>query len=79
MCIRDRVVPVQKLTREEIVNKIKEAGIVGMGGAGFPTHVKMCPKDPGAITHVIVNLSLIHIYFHCLSSGKIPLFTIAVE
>lgn len=49
------VVPVQKLTREEIVNKIKEAGIVGMGGAGFPTHVKMCPKDPGAITHVIVN------------------------
>ena len=51
----DPVVPVQKLTREEIVNKIKEAGIVGMGGAGFPTHVKMCPKDPGAITHVIVN------------------------
>ena len=28
------------LTNEEIINKVKEAGVVGMGGAGFPTHVK---------------------------------------
>lgn len=49
------VTPLQKMTREEIVNKIKEAGIVGMGGAGFPTHVKMSPKDPDKITYVIAN------------------------
>ncbi|MDO4332574.1 MAG: electron transport complex subunit RsxC [Eubacteriales bacterium] len=48
-------VPVEKMTRDEIVTKIKEAGIVGMGGAGFPTHVKMSPKEPDKITYVIAN------------------------
>ena len=43
------------LSKEEIIGKIKEAGIVGMGGAGFPTHVKMTPKDDDAISHVIIN------------------------
>lgn len=49
------VTPIEQMSREEIVNKIKEAGIVGMGGAGFPTHVKMSPKEPDKITHVIAN------------------------
>lgn len=40
---------------KEIIDIIKEAGIVGMGGAGFPTHVKYMPKDPSAIDHIIVN------------------------
>ncbi len=40
---------------KEIIEIIKEAGIVGMGGAGFPTHVKYMPKDPSAIDHIIVN------------------------
>lgn len=48
-------VPLKKMSREEIVNKIKEAGIVGMGGAGFPTHVKLSPKEPDKITYVIAN------------------------
>ena len=34
-----------KLTKEIIREKIKEAGIVGMGGAGFPTHVKLTPQN----------------------------------
>lgn len=44
-----------KLSKEEIRNKIKEAGIVGMGGAGFPNHVKVTPKDDSKIDYVIVN------------------------
>lgn len=44
-----------KLSKEEIRNKIKEAGIVGMGGAGFPNHVKVTPKDDSKIEYVIVN------------------------
>ena len=36
-----------ELTPEEIVNRIKAAGVVGMGGACFPTFVKLCPP-PGA-------------------------------
>ncbi len=45
----------KKLTKAEIRNKIKEAGIVGLGGAGFPTHVKLTPKDESKIDYVIVN------------------------
>ncbi len=44
-----------QMTKEEIREAIKAAGIVGMGGAGFPTHVKLTPKDDGAIDYVIVN------------------------
>jgi electron transport complex protein RnfC len=50
-----KVKPLNELTKEEIRNLIKEAGIVGMGGAGFPTHVKLTPKDDNAIDFVIVN------------------------
>lgn len=34
---------------------IREAGIVGLGGAGFPTHVKLSPPDDKKITHLIIN------------------------
>lgn len=44
-----------RLTKEDIRKYVKEAGIVGMGGAGFPTHVKLTPKDDNAIDFVIVN------------------------
>ena len=40
---------------EEILNRIKEGGVVGMGGAGFPTHVKLAPKDPSKIEYILVN------------------------
>ena len=45
----------EKLSREEIIGIIREAGIVGMGGAGFPTHVKLSPKEPEKIDFVIAN------------------------
>lgn len=44
-----------KLSKEDIRKYVKEAGIVGMGGAGFPTHVKLTPKDDNAIDYVLVN------------------------
>lgn len=44
-----------EVTKEEILSRIKEAGVVGMGGAGFPTHVKLSPKEPEKIQYVIVN------------------------
>ena len=45
----------EDLTKEEILNRIKEGGVVGMGGAGFPTHVKLAPKDPSRIEYILVN------------------------
>ncbi len=47
--------PLEELTKEEIVKKVQEAGVVGMGGAGFPTHVKLSPKEPDKIEFVIAN------------------------
>ena len=44
-----------KLNKKEIIGLIQEAGIVGMGGAGFPTHVKLSPKEPEKIDYVIAN------------------------
>ena len=46
---------VTALSKEEIIGKVKEAGVVGMGGAGFPTHVKLSPKEPDKIEFIIAN------------------------
>ena len=46
---------VTTLSKEEIINKVKDAGVVGMGGAGFPTHVKLSPKEPAKIEYIIAN------------------------
>ena len=45
----------EDMSKDDIRAAIKEAGIVGMGGAGFPTNVKLTPKDDDAIEYVIVN------------------------
>ncbi len=45
----------EEVKREEIVGIVREAGIVGMGGAGFPTHVKLSVKEPEKIDYVIAN------------------------
>ncbi len=47
--------PLDEMYREDVKEAIKEAGIVGMGGAGFPTHVKLSPKNEDAIDTIIVN------------------------
>ena len=44
-----------EMSRDEILNTIAEAGIVGMGGAGFPTRVKLSPKEPDKIDYIIAN------------------------
>lgn len=46
---------VKSLSKEEIIHKVQEAGVVGMGGAGFPTHVKLSPKEPEKIEYIIAN------------------------
>ena len=43
----------EELTPQEIVDIVKEAGITGMGGAGFPTYVKLMPGKP--IDAVLLN------------------------
>ncbi len=45
----------ENMTADEIRAVIEDAGIVGMGGAGFPTNVKLTPKNPEKIDTIIVN------------------------
>ena len=46
---------IDEMSAEELLNMIKEAGIVGMGGATFPTHVKLSPPPDKKIDVVILN------------------------
>jgi len=43
------------LSEKEIIEIIRDAGIVGLGGAGFPTHVKLSPKNAQGIDTLIIN------------------------
>lgn len=45
----------RSLSAEELIAAVREAGIVGMGGATFPTHVKLSPPKEAKIDYVIVN------------------------
>ena len=42
-------------TFEDFINSVKDSGVVGLGGAGFPTHVKLNVKDISAVENIIIN------------------------
>ena len=54
MTLADSVTPPVINSREELVDAIRESGVVGLGGAGFPTHVKW-NVDPSRIEELIIN------------------------
>ena len=54
-----------KLSTDDILQRVQDAGIVGLGGAGFPTHVKLKPKNPDAIEYVIANGAECEPYLTC--------------
>lgn len=56
--VHESVVPkgtLDSLSSEEIVNIVKEAGITGLGGASFPTHVKLAPPPEKKVDTIILN------------------------
>lgn len=55
--------PLSNPTKEDILQRVKDAGIVGMGGATFPTHVKLSPKDP--VDVLIINAAECEPYITC--------------
>ncbi|MAT59316.1 MAG: electron transport complex subunit RsxC [Ignavibacteriae bacterium] len=52
-----RMIPLnpKEITPEEIRERVREAGIVGQGGAAFPTFVKLTPPKDNVIDYVIIN------------------------
>ncbi|MCC8047150.1 MAG: electron transport complex subunit RsxC [Clostridiales bacterium] len=55
----------ETFSNKDILDAIQKAGIVGMGGAGFPTHVKLTSKKPESIEYVIANGSECEPYITC--------------
>ena len=45
-----------------LIERVREAGIIGLGGAGFPTHVKLSPPHDKPIKHLVVNACESEIY-----------------
>lgn len=54
MCRDEQCVPPTVNSKEDLVEAIRKSGIVGLGGAGFPTHVKF-NVDPSRIEELIIN------------------------
>ena len=55
--------PIDENDGDAIAKRIGEAGLVGMGGAGFPTFVKVTPKDP--IDILLINAAECEPYLTC--------------
>lgn len=45
----------QKLAKEELLSRVHGAGIIGIGGAGFPSHVKLSPPPDNPVDTLILN------------------------
>lgn len=65
---RETLLPVLnpfETTKEQALARIKEAGIVGMGGASFPAHVKLNPPADKIIDYVLINAAECEPYLTC--------------
>ncbi len=60
---REYLSPIGAIDKDTIIARVKEAGIVGMGGATFPTHVKLMPKNP--VNTLIINAAECEPYITC--------------
>lgn len=54
MTIDESVTPPTVNSKEDLINAVKASGVVGLGGAGFPTYVKL-DVDPERVDYLIVN------------------------
>jgi electron transport complex protein RnfC len=50
------------VSNDFLVKRVREAGIIGLGGAGFPTHLKLSPPSDKPIKHLVVNACESEIY-----------------
>lgn len=51
----DGIVPPQIETFDDFINATAQSGVVGLGGAGFPIHVKLNVKDISKLEYIIIN------------------------
>ena len=63
--VTDELLTEIKLSPKEIIDKVKECGIVGMGGATFPTHVKLMVPEGKKAEYIIINAAECEPYLTC--------------
>ena len=63
--VTDELLTDIKLDAKQIIDKVKECGIVGMGGATFPTHVKLMVPDGKKAEYIIINAAECEPYLTC--------------
>ena len=56
---------ISDISNAEILKRVQDAGIIGLGGAGFPTHVKLAPKVPLGVKYLIANGAECEPYITC--------------
>ena len=63
--VTDELLTDIKLDSKQIIDKVKECGIVGMGGATFPTHVKLMVPEGKKAEYIIINAAECEPYLTC--------------
>lgn len=53
--LHESIEPPDVYSHESFLRAIKDAGMVGLGGAGFPTHIKFNPRNPEDVNILLVN------------------------
>lgn len=53
--LADTVVPPVVTNKEEFLKAVRASGLVGLGGAAFPTHIKYNPRNPEEVDTLIIN------------------------
>ena len=61
----DELITDIKLDSKQIIDKVKDCGIVGMGGATFPTHVKLMVPEGKKAEYIIINAAECEPYLTC--------------
>lgn len=62
---RNPIADYTRATPAQLLEQLRESGIAGMGGAGFPTAVKLNPREDIPITHLIINAVECEPYISC--------------
>ena len=55
MALSEEVKPPVIETKQDFLNAVRASGLVGLGGAGFPTHVKLAFKEDAGVDTLIIN------------------------
>ncbi len=53
--ISEEVQPPEVTDRESFLAAVRRSGLVGLGGAGFPAHIKLNPKNPDKVDTLVIN------------------------